>query len=295
MQITKTIKSDHYYLDNAKSTGINCLIVIVVIIIAAALRIWPLGELGLRIPWVTFYPAVMVSAILGGFYFGVTATILSVVTILSWSPTNQPFIKDYGDWLGLFVFSMNGILISLISGAMHSAQRRARKAKEQAETANRAKSVFLANMSHELRTPLNSILGFTALMKKSQDCNPEQLENLNIISNSAEHLLHLINNVLDISKIEAGQMILENSNTNLHQIIQEIHSLMSIKAASKGLTISISHPTEIPWHVTADAGKIRQILINLITNAIKYTNKGEISIRISLKTPRIFEYRSSPV
>ncbi len=250
-----------------------------IVALAACLRIWPLGALELRIPWVTFYPAVMAAALFGGFCSGLLATILTVVVVLLWSPTGQPFIDDPGDWLGMGVFSVNGTLISLMSGAMHRARARATEAKELAESANRAKSVFLANMSHELRTPLNAILGFSTVMRKSEDTTDEQKKNLNIISNSGEHLLSLINNVLDISKIEAGHMVKEDATFSLHRLLYELESLMSVRVAEKGLSFGMDLSEDLPTDITVDSGKLRQILTNLIANAVKYTEKGKVLLR----------------
>ncbi len=152
-------------------------------------------------------------------------------------------------------------------------------AKELAEKANRAKTVFLANMSHELRTPLNAILGFSHLMKDSPDTNEEQRNNLDIITQSGGHLLNLINNVLDISKIESGRLELAEAPFDLFQIMQEMKSLMSVSAQERGLIFILEQSPDVPRNVTVDGGKLRQVLINLIGNAIKYTKKGRVILR----------------
>ncbi|MES9991727.1 MAG: ATP-binding protein [Candidatus Thiodiazotropha sp.] len=153
------------------------------------------------------------------------------------------------------------------------------RAKDQAEAANKAKSVFLANMSHELRTPLNAVLGFSQVMRNSPDVTPSQTENLNIITRSGEHLLNLINNVLDISKIESGRVELEESHVYLYRLLEEIKSLMYVRAHGKDLVLTLEQSPDLPGHINADASKLRQVLINLVGNAIKYTPSGAVAMR----------------
>jgi signal transduction histidine kinase/DNA-binding NarL/FixJ family response regulator len=153
-------------------------------------------------------------------------------------------------------------------------------AKEQAEAANRAKSVFLANMSHELRTPLNAVLGFSQLMKSDPDVTTKQMESLDIINRSGVYLLNLINNVLDISKIESGRVVLEMASMDLDQLIYEIKSLMYAKAKERGLSFTVEQSPELPHYIKFDQGKLRQIIINLIGNAIKYTKRGGVVLRV---------------
>lgn len=156
------------------------------------------------------------------------------------------------------------------------------EAKEAAEVANRAKSAFLASMSHEFRTPLNAILGFSRLLQASPQATPAQLEHLELINRSGEHLLTLINNVLEISKIEAGRAELEETSFDLHQLIGVLQSLIQVQAMEKDLGFSVELAPELPCTVTADAGKLRQVLLNLLGNAVKYTPHGGVILRASV-------------
>ena len=263
----------------SKRLWLRYVVAIALIAAGVGLRIWPLDGLELRIPYVTFYPAVMAAALYGGFNAGLLSTVLSVLVVLFWTPTGQPFVDDPGDYLGMAVFFVNCMIVSGISETMHRARTHATESKELAEAANRAKSVFLANMSHELRTPLNAILGFSKLMSNRPDTTARQRENLDIISNSGDHLLNLINNVLDISKVEAGHMVKENATINLGRFLREIESLMSIQVDQKGLRFSMEQSPDLPSNIMVDSGKLRQVLINLIGNAIKFTESGRVSLR----------------
>ncbi|WP_442921681.1 AAA family ATPase [Microcoleus sp. Aus8_D2] len=151
-----------------------------------------------------------------------------------------------------------------------------------AQAASLAKSTFLANMSHELRTPLNAILGFSQLMNQDANLLTEQKENLNIIHRSGEHLLTLINQVLDLSKIEAGRMAKNETNFDLHQLLADVEDMFSLKAKAEGLKLRFDCAADVPKYICTDAVKLRQVLINLINNAIKFTSSGSVSVQISV-------------
>ena len=160
------------------------------------------------------------------------------------------------------------------------------EAKARAEAANRAKGTFLANMSHELRTPLNAVLGFSRLLKNDPDVTPHHREELDIIVRSGEHLLNLINNVLDMAKIESGRLALKESEFDLNQLMHEMQSLMGAGAVEKGLRFALEHDPDLPRFVAVDAGKLRQVLLNLLGNAIKYTDSGGVKLRARLASIR---------
>jgi signal transduction histidine kinase/FixJ family two-component response regulator len=155
------------------------------------------------------------------------------------------------------------------------------QAKELAEQANKAKSEFLANMSHELRTPLNAILGFSQLMNREASLTKNQLENITIINRSGEHLLSLINDVLDLAKIESGRMTLHPTDFDLYALLDLIEEMLALRAEAKGLHFAIAYSNDLPQYINTDEKKLRQVLINLISNAIKFTDAGNVTIRVS--------------
>jgi PAS domain S-box-containing protein len=152
-----------------------------------------------------------------------------------------------------------------------------------AEAANKAKSTFLANMSHELRTPLNAILGFAQIMEPSPNLTRENRESLRIIHRNGEHLLTLINQALDLSKIEAGRMTLDSTNFDLYRLLDELQDMFQLRSQNEQVELLFQRAADVPQYVQTDAVKLRQVLINLLSNAIKFTPIGTVSVRVKKK------------
>jgi signal transduction histidine kinase len=156
-----------------------------------------------------------------------------------------------------------------------------RKAEEAAAAASRAKSEFVANMSHELRTPLNAILGFTQILSHDSLLTQEQQDYLEIINCSGEHLLGLIDDVLELSKIEAGKLFLNKSSFDFYRFLDSLEEMFQIKAEQKELYLKLSISPDVPQYIKTDSQKLRGCLINLIGNAIKFTQLGSVALRVS--------------
>lgn len=182
-----------------------------------------------------------------------------------WYPHEINLIKHIGEQLGVALQHAN-LLQQLATTS------------EKAQSANKAKSEFLANMSHELRTPLNAILGFTNLLNRDSNLNSQHKEYLNIIARSGEHLLTLLNDILEMSKIEAGKIILNQNDFDLYFLLQSLKEMFELKAQLKGLSLNFHCAKNVPQFIHADENKLRQILINLLSNGIKFTEQGEVNL-----------------
>lgn len=157
------------------------------------------------------------------------------------------------------------------------------EARVAADVANQAKSDFLAKMTHELRTPLNSIIGFSEVMKTEPGLNESHLKHLNIITSSGEHLLGVINDILEVSKIEEGKAELVPVPFDLKELLQSVHAIMSTASDKKGIKLELQLEGDLPQQVETDKQKLRQILINLLSNAIKFTSRGSVTLHVTAR------------
>ena len=207
------------------------------------------------------------------------------------SPHEREFIHKDGTRIPVLVGSAflegsqeNGIgfVLDLSERKQAEAEREARRA---AEAANRAKSVFLANMSHELRTPLNGILGYAQILLQGRTLDEKQIGALNVIRQSGEHLLMLINDILDLAKIEAGKLELNRTTIPLAAFLHMIAEMIRVRAEQKGVGFISDIPPDIPQGIQADEQRLRQVLLNLLSNAVKFTDRGQVVLRVRFWPP----------
>lgn len=228
----------------------------------------------------------LVTYALGGATFGlmfpVAGTLLQAILTyqtLSWTTLLQVQASSPLLW----VIDSAPLWLGLFAGFAGNRQGCLADALEDANAASQAKSEFLANMSHEIRTPMNGVMGMAGLLKGTS-LDPTQREFVSTIQNSADHLLMVINDILDLSKVEAGKMVLETTPFNLRKLVNETAEILAPQAGLKGLEVVARCDPESPQWVIGDAGRIRQVLTNLAGNAVKFTPEGHVLINVELKT-----------
>ena len=200
-------------------------------------------------------------------------------------PDLTNLLNNMGSQIGQFMQRMESELD--LSKAMMSAQ----EAKYQAESANRAKGAFLANISHEIRTPLNAIIGYSQVLNRSQGLDPSQKKAIQTIESSGNNLLELINEVLDYSKIEAGNKELNPKDFDLNELLEGLITLFEKRCEDKNLTMVLEGTDQTPIYVHGDEGKLRQVLVNLLGNAVKFTEKGKIVLELEKKPSNHFTFQ----
>jgi signal transduction histidine kinase/DNA-binding response OmpR family regulator len=197
-------------------------------------------------------------------------------------------LEDYSDSLETEVMSR--------TAALQNKTKEAEDARTVAETANRAKSEFLAQMSHELRTPLNGILGYAQILKREKSLSSAQRDGVSIIERSGNHLLNLINEILDLSKIESRKMELVSDNFSLRDLITDITEMIKVRAQNSPIAFRVEETTPLPTGVCGDEKRLRQVLINLLGNAVKFTEKGSVTFRIRQRSEHLhFEIEDTGV
>lgn len=226
------------------------------------------------------------------FYFTLVRplnALLSGVRRLENGDYSQQVAVQIPDEIGFLTQAFNQTAQKLAS-AIHLLEQRVAErtqalseAKEAAEAANRAKSTFLATMGHELRTPLTAILGFSEIMMRDPYLTPAQVEQLNIVHRCSEQLLGLINEVLDLSKIEARKFQTHIQTFDLYQLIQGLEDMFRLRAEQQGVALIFLCGPQVPRYINTDGGKLQQILTNLLGNAIKFTSTGSITLRVTLE------------
>ncbi|MGB3268230.1 MAG: ATP-binding protein, partial [Microcoleus sp.] len=185
---------------------------------------------------------------------------------------SRPELRENGDIV------WHGVILDISD--RKQAEQQLKEAALAAEAGNKTKSIFLANMSHELRTPLNAILGFAQLIEPSANLSVPEKEHIKIIRRSGEHLLQLIDRILDLSKIEGGRMTLHPKYFDLYRLLSDVQNMFLIPAKNKKIKLTIDCPSDVPQYVQTDDFKLRQVLIHLLENALKFTHTGAVSVTV---------------
>ncbi|AWK51713.1 hypothetical protein DIC82_12120 [Clostridium beijerinckii] len=186
-----------------------------------------------------------------------------------------PIFDEYGNVTSYLVVKED------VTELMQSEQNRI--AREVAEKANESKTAFLSNMSHEIRTPLNAIIGFAQILRRDGSFSPKQTQQIYMILRSSEHLLKLINSILDLSKIESGKISINNNKFCLHDLLQDLKMMFNVQSQVKNIKFDIVIGEDVPKYILSDEGRIRQLLINILGNSMKFTQKGGITLKVSAK------------
>ncbi len=266
------------------------------------------------IPMCLFLSSIVITAWVAGARAGIIATFFgAIIELLFFSNSAKGFLTSNSEVVGLSVYFIQGFGVSIVFGDFHKSQRQVidsekqlltvlecekiaranaetilqklkksqkqlSKEREIAKNANRVKTLFLAHMSHEIRTPLAAVLGFTDLLKDPALSQAERLNYIDIIERTGNNLKDIINDILDISKVEAGHFEMDLIPFSLQTLIQEVHSVLKLKCHEKNIDLLFEPDGEIPRYVKTDPKRLRQILVNLIGNSIKFTDKGFVKM-----------------